>query len=65
MNESAKVVLAAKLGLMMVLLECPFAGAAEIKVIGSTGVASVVDALGRQFEAATGPGATGLGQKKF
>jgi molybdate transport system substrate-binding protein len=48
------LILAAKLGLMMVLLECPFAGAAEIKVIGSTGVASVVDALGRQFEAATG-----------
>jgi molybdate transport system substrate-binding protein len=47
-------ILAAKLGVIVVLAECLIASAAEVKVIGSTGVTSVVDELGRQFEAATG-----------
>ena len=43
-----------KLGLILLLSQSLAAQAAEIKVIGSTGVASVVTELGRQFEAKTG-----------
>jgi molybdate transport system substrate-binding protein len=43
-----------KLGLILLLLQNLAVHAAEIKVIGSTGVASVVTELGRQFEAKTG-----------
>ena len=43
-----------KLGLILFLSQILAVQAAEIKVIGSTGVASVVTELGRQFEAKTG-----------
>ena len=42
------------LGLLLLLSQSPAVRAAEIKVIGSTGVAGVVNELGRQFEAKTG-----------
>ena len=42
------------LSLLLLLLQSPAVRAAEIKVIGSTGVAGVVNELGRQFEAKTG-----------
>jgi molybdate transport system substrate-binding protein len=45
---------AGKLGLTLLLLQTLAVQAAEIKVIASTGVASVVTELGRQFEAKTG-----------
>src|SRR5712691_1945366 len=48
------LITAGKLGLILLLLQSLAVQAAEIKVIGSTGVASVVTELGRQFEAETG-----------
>ena len=42
-------------GLMIPLLQSAAVPAAEVRIIGSTGVASVVSELGRQFEAGTGP----------
>jgi molybdate transport system substrate-binding protein len=48
------LIAAGKLGLALLLSQCWAARAAEVKVIGSSGVASVVSELGRQFEVATG-----------
>jgi len=45
---------AGTLGLMLSLSQSPAAPAAEVKVIGSSGVASVVRELAREFEARTG-----------
>jgi molybdate transport system substrate-binding protein len=43
-----------KLAVILLLMQSVTAGAVDVKVIGSSGVASVVGELGRQFEAATG-----------
>jgi len=53
MNQTA-FISAAKLVPIIVVAGCLVADAAELKVIASSGVASVVDELGRQFEVATG-----------
>jgi hypothetical protein len=45
---------AGTLGLMLLLSQSPATPAAEVKVIGSSGVASVVGELAREFEARTG-----------
>src|SRR5947208_828779 len=50
----ARLLAAGALGLTFSFVLDLCAQAAEVRVIGSSGVASVVNALGRQFEAATG-----------
>jgi molybdate transport system substrate-binding protein len=52
--KGGTLVRAGKLGLILFLLQSQVAEATEIKIIGSTGVASVVTELVRQYEAKSG-----------